>query len=36
MSGYENMLEKYRDVDEDAIMSELTEDELAQLEVKLR
>ena len=30
---YERMLEKYRDIDEDEILSKLTEEELQQLEV---
>ncbi|XP_039265327.2 uncharacterized protein LOC120340983 isoform X2 [Styela clava] len=34
-TGYENMLEKYRDVDEDEIMSGLSKDELARLESEI-
>ena len=33
---YEEMLEKYREIDEDAILSSLTEKELQQLEVRQR
>jgi len=32
-SYYEEMLEKYREIDEDAILASLTEEELQRLEV---
>lgn len=34
-NSYGDMLEKYRDVDEDALMADMTEEELLQLEVQL-